>query len=278
MCLLLVFLVEDFFVDDFFAAEVLVVVVVADFLVPRAFLRVVDEAGFAFFEPLAFRRVLAMSIPAPRGTLLLALLLLGCGASPRMLHQSSVFYEQCRAAELNSQLGVDQRRECWAAWLKYYAAGQPIERVGYAQDRRIALAYGDELAPLPDRQDPSWELASRPPDDADSADAADDVPADENAATEPSAEPDADSQASDISSADFRQDPGAPPGRHFPVRQLPPAEDPPLPGPPRGSTRSACASVCDPAWDGCVRACVELERACVHACEARHRRCEAACP
>lgn len=201
----------------------------------------------------------------------------GCGASPRVLQQSSVYYERCRSAELNPDRTVDERRECWVAWLKYYANDQPIERKAYAQERRIALAHGETVTPLPDsEQDPAYELRSTFAD-----------PEDEEPETLPSetretadssdASETEDSQDEIASAPPFRQDQGAPPGRHFPVRALPPAPDAPPPPPPDHGANVACKAVCDPNWNECVARCERYGSSCFELCETRHLRCVAAC-
>lgn len=83
----------------------------------------------------------------------LVISLTACVPSPRSVQQGTVEFERCRRAELDPSVTLDQRRECWTAWSRFYTLGQPIERTSYAQERRIALAHGDTLFALEDTFD-----------------------------------------------------------------------------------------------------------------------------
>ncbi|MFK7999052.1 MAG: hypothetical protein AB8H86_05620 [Polyangiales bacterium] len=209
--------------------------------------------------------------------LILSVALLACGASPRMVQQSATYYERCQAAELNPSRTLDERRECWVAWLEHYTIGQPLERISYAQERRIALAHGEEVPPLPDQVDPGHELRSSQEDVA-SPNA---VPEAGAADTEPpeTASEGESSEQDDRAIADpnvFRQDEGAPPGRHFSVRTVAPPDEAPVPGPP-GVVDSPCGTACNPAWYRCAERCHGRSGGCMNACVSHHRQCMGGC-
>lgn len=204
-----------------------------------------------------------------------------CGASPRLVQQSATYYEHCQAAEMNPERTVDERRECWVAWLEHYTIGQPLERISYAQERRIALAHGDEIDPLPDRVDPGFELRSSQEVAEETRVAESD--SDETRLAPAIAESDSDAAGNAAPEAQaiadppvFRQDEGAPPGRHFPVRTVPPPDDAPIPGPP-GIVDDPCGTVCNPAWYSCADRCNGRAGGCMNACLSQHRQCMGAC-
>ncbi len=76
-------------------------------------------------------------------------LALACGPSLRMIHESDTYYERCYAADVDPQITVDTRRECWALWLEHYTPGQPPDRVAHARSRLAALEAGEVAPPLP---------------------------------------------------------------------------------------------------------------------------------
>lgn len=205
-------------------------------------------------------------------TLILSFALLACGASPRMVQQSATYYERCQAAELNPARTMDERRECWVAWLEHYTIGQPLERISYAQERRIALAHGEEVAPLPDQVDPGHELRST----QEATASAEPEPAGDG--EDPSeTEPDgADSVQAIVDPNVFRQDEGAPPGRHFSVRTVAPPDEAPVPGPP-GVGDGPCGTACNPAWYRCAERCNGRSGGCMNACVSHHRQCMGGC-
>lgn len=191
-----------------------------------------------------------------------------------MVQQSATYYERCQAAELNPERTMDERRECWVAWLEHYTTGQPLERVSYAQERRIALAHGEEVAPLPDQVDPGHELRSSQ-EASTSAAPEPDGPVEGSEA--PEAAPDGTDSGQAIADPNiFRQDEGAPPGRHFSVRTVAPPDEAPVPGPP-GVVDSPCGSACNPAWYRCAERCHGRSGGCMNACVSHHRQCMGGC-
>lgn len=207
---------------------------------------------------------------AERGGIYLALVLGmvmpwldACGISPRIAHQGSAYFEHCNAADLDPARSMEQRRECWAAWLEYYAGGQPADRQRYARDRFAALADGQELAALGPEDLVSapgdTPPVSAPPGIADPASAAPPV-------------------MSDVTPSGSAEDAGAatPESESRPVEPPPP---PPLTPPRTQTTRRACSAYCEPRWDACVARCQSRDRrGCVEACEAEYRFCSGACP
>ena len=202
--------------------------------------------------------------------------LLACGASPRMLQRSATYYEQCQSAELNPRRTIDERRECWEAWLKYYTQGQPLERIGYAQDRRIGLAHGEEVAPLPDREDRGLELRSSQAANASPPDAPSVAPNAPASMPEAQVNEALENTHAIVDPSEFRQDEGAPPGRHFSVRTVTPPDEAPVPQPPGGAD-GACGAACNPAWYRCAEGCHGHSGGCMNACAARQRQCRGAC-
>ncbi|MEM9069819.1 MAG: hypothetical protein AAGE52_15000 [Myxococcota bacterium] len=75
---------------------------------------------------------------------------LACGASPRMVHQSSKYFERCHAAELNPERTNEERRGCWSAWLEHYGERSTSRKRAYATNRIAELSGGSEIEPLPD--------------------------------------------------------------------------------------------------------------------------------
>lgn len=210
--------------------------------------------------------------------LALCVVLLACGASPRMVQQSATFYERCQAAELNPSRTLDERRECWVAWLEHYTVGQPLERISYAQERRIALAHGEEVPPLPDQVDPGHELRSSREPAPSPAIPLEPTPEGEMPSDGAETPPETDSEVAEtiVDPDAFRQDEGAPPGRHFSVRTVAPPDEAPVPGPP-GVVDSPCGTACNPAWYRCAERCHGRSGGCMNACVSHHRQCMGGC-
>ena len=78
----------------------------------------------------------------------LAAVAAGCGPSLRALHEGARYFERCHAAELLPSVPPERKLACWERWLAHYAENQPPERVTYARLRQVAIAQGEELAPL----------------------------------------------------------------------------------------------------------------------------------
>ncbi len=78
-----------------------------------------------------------------------ALVLGGCTPSLRMVHQSTTYFEQCHAADLDREMSIPEKRACWDTWLSHYTIGQTPERVMHARARMDALGRGEEMRALP---------------------------------------------------------------------------------------------------------------------------------
>ncbi len=230
-----------------------------------------------------------------RAALLLAgaALLMACGASPRMVHQSAYYFERCHAADLDDQRTVDERQACWAAWLRHWSSAQPAVRVRYAERRVAALSRGEEMAPLPHESPgepavaddappgsaqvlveastsggpPQIEVAPGEADPQSEAEETEEAPDDETAAA--IAEAAEDDRADGDPIDELR--PGPPPP---PVREPRPAPPPPAPVP---DGTHPCTELCNPRWDICVRRCSGRGAPCVNACRSEYRICMGAC-
>lgn len=227
-----------------------------------------------------------------RGFLLLAgaLLLVACGASPRMVHQSAYYFERCHAADLDEQRSVDERQACWAAWLRHWSSAQPAVRVRYAERRVAALSRGEAMAPLPHESagepaladdtppgsaqvlveastsggPPQIEVA---PGEANPQGGDEEEPRDET--DEAIAEATVDDRADGDPIDELRPGPRPPPVR-------PPPQAPPPAAPIQDGTHP-CTELCNPRWDICVRRCGDRGAACDNACRSEYRVCMGAC-
>ena len=191
-----------------------------------------------------------------RALALFALSSAACGVSPRVAHTGNAYFEYCHAADLDPTRSNEERRNCWAAWLEYYAEDQPVERQRYGRDRFASLVNDRALAEL------GVVEAALP--------AADD-PATGSALPGEAAQPDATPVPADADEA--------PPTPASEVRPVEPPPPPPLAPPRSQAPPSACNDYCEPAWDTCVARCESRDRrGCVEACESEYRFCQGACP
>lgn len=183
------------------------------------------------------------------------LLVGGCAPSLRMVHQSNAYFERCHGADFDPTVRPDLRRQCWARWLQHYTYGQPPDRIEYARNRLAALEDGETIAPLPGLArtavgtsfSASFLTTSARSDDA-AATSGDAVPAE---------------------LSDDQQ-------REATVGDVPPVE-PPEELPPPPNVTGACAGVCTPRWNECVRRCDHRVEGCREACETEHRTCMRGC-
>jgi hypothetical protein len=81
-----------------------------------------------------------------------------------MVQQSHAYFERCHAADFDPEETRSRRRRCWRRWLEHYTAGQPAERLLYAQRRLKALSVDGEVAPLPGMAegDPTFDSEASP--------------------------------------------------------------------------------------------------------------------
>lgn len=167
-----------------------------------------------------------------------------------MLEQSRTYFERCHAADLDPEVPVAEKEECWALWLDRYTAGQAPEVVAYATKRQRALARGETLPPLPGM-------------------GGDAEPALQSIGPAPESSADGGAEGDRVHSASEDR-PGLACGGS------------PEPGPPRcpsppGVDVGPCADVCNPRWYRCASQCVEPDSRCLEACEIEHRTCMGGC-
>ena len=74
---------------------------------------------------------------------------LACGPSLQQAQASEERYEQCYGADYDPSVTLEQRQQCWRAWLDARVEGDPPERVRYAEMRLQQLAGDHSTRPLP---------------------------------------------------------------------------------------------------------------------------------
>lgn len=210
-----------------------------------------------------------------------------------MVHQSNAYFERCHAADFDTAVRPEVRRQCWARWLQHYTSGQPPDRVDYARHRLAALEDGESIEPLPgmrrvtvgssytasffalEGNGGEQEPAVEDPQAADAAavdgeqavevgPASEGGPAPEGSSVLEGTEDTVELPAATRRALDPR--PVAPPT---------PRRVHELPAPP--STAGACASVCTPRWNECMTRCTDQPRSCREACVTEHRTCMRGC-
>lgn len=169
-----------------------------------------------------------------------------------MIHESDTYYERCYAADVDPEISMDTRRQCWALWLEHYTPGQPPDRVAHARTRLAELEAGVQAPPLPDVPPP---LATEPAD----------------AGVEVSVLDGAVEATSDAGAAVTDAGPVGPPAPDSPEVRANYRSPPPV------SVTTACDPVCLAGWEECIPRCDDRTRACRAACQARYRNCQAAC-
>lgn len=196
--------------------------------------------------------------------------LFACGPSMRMIHESDTYYERCYAADVNPDVSIDLRRQCWSLWLEHYTPGQPPDRVAYARARESELAAGISAPPLPSRTSAGAPQPTTATEDGG-------APSDPASSTPPAAgTPDAgvhgDSDSGVGPSPELADgsNTGAP-------RPDSPAVRAAYRSPPPTSATTACDPVCREGWDACIPRCDDRTRACRAACQAQYRSCQAGC-
>lgn len=155
-----------------------------------------------------------------------------------MVHESTVYFERCHAAELDDAVPIEVRSECWDRWLRWYAHSQTQTRVLYARERLVYLAQGEIADPLPS-EETSGDDASAPAPTGSTTDAAE-------TSTTPQTTP-------AVPAANARL------------------------AVPRRAGEPVCEPVCRPGWDACVARCVDNERNCVAACQSEYGNCMSGC-
>jgi hypothetical protein len=64
-----------------------------------------------------------------------AVLALACGASVSQKYESDVRFERCLALDWQKTVDPGIRHKCWDDWARYYAVGQPRDRIEYARNQ-----------------------------------------------------------------------------------------------------------------------------------------------
>lgn len=165
-----------------------------------------------------------------------------------MVHESTVYFERCHAAELDDAVALELRSECWERWLRWYSHSQAQTRILYARERLVFLAQGEIADPLPTAESSGDETAA---------------PAPTGSTTEALPRPaEGTAEASQANGADRAATaPEAVARRRNPRRA--------------GS--EVCEPVCRPRWDRCVDRCVDAERTCIAACQSEYGNCMSGC-
>lgn len=70
---------------------------------------------------------------------------------------SEVYFERCHSADIDRRRSSNQRKECWARWLRHYSSDQSPERIYHARSRLAALS-GGPLPPLPPEPETHLEM------------------------------------------------------------------------------------------------------------------------
>ncbi len=154
-----------------------------------------------------------------------------------MVHESTVYFERCHAAELDDAVSIEVRTECWERWLRWYSQEQTQTRVLYARERIVFLSQGEIADPLPSEESADEEAAA---------------PAPIRSTTEAIAPP---------STGSVPTTSAAPSSRRRP----------------RFSGHDVCEPVCLPGWNACVDRCVDNERTCIAACQNEYGSCMSGC-
>jgi len=72
----------------------------------------------------------------------------GCGASYQSMYEGEVRFEHCYRLDLESNVSLMHRRECWREWTQFYTYGQTRDRIeyGYRRLRELGTQLGDPSA------------------------------------------------------------------------------------------------------------------------------------
>ncbi|NUO49499.1 MAG: hypothetical protein HOV80_11650 [Polyangiaceae bacterium] len=64
-----------------------------------------------------------------------AVVALACGASVSQKYESDVRFERCLALDWQTTVDPGIRHNCWDEWARFYAVGQPRDRIEYARNQ-----------------------------------------------------------------------------------------------------------------------------------------------
>ena len=180
--------------------------------------------------------------------LVMAGVVLGCGPSLRRVQQSNVYFERCYAADFDPRVPLAEKHACWSAWREHYAAGQPQERLEYAQARIYAIEHSESVPRLPGLPE-----AAMGPRRMTAVTAA--------STTEAPPEPDPPAVAEQESLRERR-------ARRRRHRRHPL---------PRTTNRICATAACEPAYRECLDTCARGNEACETACEVELQACARGC-
>ena len=180
----------------------------------------------------------------------------GCGASYQAVYEGEVRFEHCYRLDLESNMPMTQRRECWREWTAFYTYGQSRDRIEFASRRLRELSDQIGNPASASLQTDSGALSIPPAVVAPAPTSWYEAPPAITAAAHPDAgHPDA-----------------APPPR--PVASEDPFEFDPALAPPG----QLCMLLCGKTWHKCVNACPsDKPKACKTTCDIRFRGCVPRC-
>lgn len=198
-----------------------------------------------------------------------------------MVHQSNAYFERCHAADFDTTVRPELRRQCWARWLQHYTKGQPPDRVDYARHRLAALEDGESIDPLPGMRrvavGSSYTASYLALEGDGEEPAVEDAPAVEGEQTTVGGEAAPEGPAV-LDGAEPTVELPAATQEALTPRPVPrptPRRVQELPAPP--SSAGACASVCTPRWNECMTRCADHPQSCREACVTEHRTCMRGC-
>jgi hypothetical protein len=180
----------------------------------------------------------------------------GCGASYQAVYEGEVRFEHCYRLDLESNMPLMQRKECWREWAAFYTYGQSRDRIEFAARRLREL--GDEIS-NPGMAASAGDAglhASPPAVVAPAPTSPFEAPPSVTSAARPDAGPEAAASASKPASSEdlFDVDPS-----HTPPGQM-------------------CMLLCGKAWHKCTSACpADKAKQCKTTCDIRFRGCVPRC-
>lgn len=201
-----------------------------------------------------------MSVLAALGSLFacanLAVAMPGCGASYQAVYEGEVRFEHCYRLDLESNMPVTQRKECWREWAAFYTYGQSRDRIEFA---------GRRLRELSDQISNPGQMSSAG--DAGPLGVPPAVVA--PAPTSPFEPPPAVTSAAQPDAAPEAAASSAKPTTSEDLFDLDPSRTPP---------GQMCMLLCGKTWHKCVNACpTEKFKPCKTTCDIRFRGCVPRC-
>jgi hypothetical protein len=183
----------------------------------------------------------------------LAVSTLGCGASYQAVYEGEVRFEHCYRLDLESNVPLTQRRECWREWTQFYTYGQSRDRIEFAMKR---LREHNERIRSPSGSPAVSDAGSYQPPPAVVA----------PAPTSPFEAP-----------PSIQARPDAGPEASTPDAKPVPTEDPLEFDPAHAPPGQTCMLLCGKSWHKCADACAPDKKPCKTTCDIRFRSCVARC-